>query len=292
LRSVIVTRTVPVMDYTLECPRHHTVTVDASEVQDILESRDFACPQCGEALELEGNLQLACTVCGGTYHASTLEEAAEASDEICSHCGEYMPLYYYVPNSFAARAAEYEWVRNGAGRHELERRGRGDYWEGLIHFCKRDEFISIIKEEKIRAGPTGLFRERAVCLTETPSTECAELQKKHGDHGFVFRKSDLMRIGGAPAIYLLPSMIEAQRAAGGFAAALRPYVNVLRTPKIAPTERRNDFLHEREWRVPCDIDLQQVRPFGIILPEGHRERFGGEDRETILGAAQAYEELG
>jgi hypothetical protein len=87
-------------------------------------------------------------------------------------------------------------------------------------------------------------------------------------------------------------MIRAQQRAGGFANMVRPYVNVVRTKKIDPAKPRYDYLHEREWRVPSDVDLSVYKPFGVILAEPNTPgRFGGVDGDIIFRAAASYGEL-
>jgi hypothetical protein len=114
------------------------------------------------------------------------------------------------------------------------------------------------------------------------------MKKAHGEYGFVFRKSDLMKIGGNPALYMRKPLIVAK----SFAPEVKPFVNLLRIPKIEPSQPRYDFLHEREWRVPTDIVLKSTLPFGVILPAAPRSlRFRGKDGDTLLEMAGKYGEL-
>jgi hypothetical protein len=277
------------MKYRLRCNNGHLISLDASGFQSVLEEDDAECDQCGEKLELEHDVALVCQICSMTYEAKTLEEANLAASEPCIHCRVFeKSAFFRVPGSHAEDIGEYEWSRSSTNPKRLARIGRKDYWEGLIHFCNRDQFISILKDGKIKANPTGYFKSPAVCLTETPSHDCAELKKTHGDYGLIFQKKELIQIGGNPALYLGSAMINEQLTNGGFATAVKPFVNLLRTPGKAGFRPYN-FLHEREWRVLGNIEIKQIKPFGIILPEGTgRRRFRGKDGELILLAARMY----
>jgi hypothetical protein len=282
------------MTYDLICKNGHNVSLGPSELESILQDEDFICGTCGAQLQLDDTLSLICHICDQPWDVSSLEEGAFAISQTCSHCAEFTnDAFFHVPGSHFEDIAEYEWTHNGANAASLKRRGRLDYWEGLIHFCNRGQFVSIFRVGKILARATGYFKLPAVCLTETPSSECAELKKTHGDHGFVFRKSALMAVGGNPALYLREPLISAQLARGGFASEVQPFINLLRIPRIDPSGVRYDFLHEREWRVPGDIDLVTTTPFGVVIPDGPpTQRFGGRDGATILAAARRYDELG
>jgi hypothetical protein len=117
------------------------------------------------------------------------------------------------------------------------------------------------------------------------------LSKRHGDYGFIFRKRDLIRLNGAPAIYLPQTLLDEMRAARQTVPEmLRPYVNKLSIPRHHST-RRHDFLHEREWRVPQDIEFDGgngVSPYAVTFP---KTRPGLPDENLILDAATAFHEL-
>jgi hypothetical protein len=205
---------------------------------------------------------------------------------------------FHIPESRFYEIAGYEWHRDGRDRNKLAREGREDYWEGLIHFCKRPEFVAIFEDGRIKAAATGYYchtkasKAAAVCLTETPLDQCKELTDTHGPYGYVFSKRDIIRSGGAPAIYLPVDLIRAQERAGGFAPELIPFVNLIRIPSVHPGKSKIDYLHEREWRVAGDIDLKTVVPFGVIIPgRTDYEKFRGPGWETLLAAASRFEEI-
>lgn len=280
--------------YDLECSKGHRLSVTATELEEYIEDDSLHCKKCARAVELCEEVSLECHVCSGVYHVTSLEEARLAEDTPCEHCHDLggFAAYFMVPGSWPFRLAEYEWSRNPANPKQLRRVGRDDYWEGVVHFCTRKQFVSIFEEQKIRACRTGYFREPAVCLTETPMEFSSELKAVHGEYGFVFKKSRIIAAGGNPAIYMAPELIRAQSRAGGFDPAVKPFINLIRLKALHSGKSHYDFLHEREWRVPSDIDLRGVPPFAVIIPgETTRAKFKGRDRDALLSAAMCYQEL-
>jgi hypothetical protein len=279
------------MDYAVTCPNGHRTRMDPTELQSFLEEGDSACTTCGKPLRLDCHLSLFCQICDQPWDVHTLQEAITAADDTCRHCEEFADdAYFYVPGSHHENIAQYQWTTDGADASALAREGRQDYWEGLIHFCNREQFVSIFKFGRILASPTGYFHLPAVCLTETPASQCAELKMAHGDYGYVFRKGQLILEGANPALYVQASLLRVIRDTTA-TASIRPFVNLLRTRQTDPDGKQYDFLHEREWRVPSDIDLEKTKPLGVVLPAGGRQKFHGKDGETILAAARVFGEL-
>lgn len=191
-------------------------------------------------------------------------------------------------------AAGFKLHREQLGK--LLRSRRPDYWDYVIHFCKYDAFISILRDGRLEARPTGLFKVPAVCMTDAP-IHVASHFTSYGEYGLVFSKAAVLVAGGGPAVYLNDQVIEAQKKHGppgtdGFSDALKPFVNVYRHKATAPkhaSAKFVDFLHHREWRVPHDINLQDVEPEGLVLPEGTDvDRVLGPAWEHLLTAAYRY----
>ncbi len=285
--------------YSCTCENGHTLALTATELEAVLEDPELSCERCGDPLELDDDITLVCQVCSEEFTAQTIEDAHGIIDCGCGSC-EHRGLSgsIHVPGSRFYDIAAYEWHRDGRSAKKLRRPGRKDYWEGLIHFCQRSEFVSIFGERKIKGAPTGFYvhtkssKAAAVCLTETPINECGELVKTHGKYGYVFRKKDIIGINGAPAIYLTEELIRLQERAGGFSSRLIPFINLLRIPSAHPGKTKIDYLHEREWRVGADIDLRVTVPFGVIIPgRSGYDKFRGPRWRTLLRAASRYEEL-
>ncbi|MFA9480039.1 hypothetical protein ACERK3_17315 [Phycisphaerales bacterium AB-hyl4] len=172
----------------------------------------------------------------------------------------------------------------------LIRPGRTDYWEGVIHFCEPEEFAAIHRDDRIKACSTGYFKRPAVCLTEATQGNWSELQRVHGPFGYVFRKRQLIEIGGAPAIYMPYNLLEAQKVIG-FSDKVKPFVNLLHlrsTDLSGPP--RHDYLHEREWRVPHDIVFNNAEPFGVIV-DWSQFSIATPNWEHVWSALMRFEEL-
>ncbi len=170
---------------------------------------------------------------------------------------------------------------------------RADYWEYLIHFCTPKQFESILKDRAIYAAKTGYFKAPAVCLTDAPVAFTKELEERHGSCGFVFRKARVLKEGGGPAVYLSPAVLEAQKRALGFSEELKPFVNIVRPPKMAGKFLTSyDWLHEREWRLAKDIEFDEMEPEAVVLPPRTEPRFSAfHSPLRVIEAARMYGEL-
>jgi hypothetical protein len=281
-----------------DCKKPQSLSFTPSEFDEWIEEDAVDCNSCGTEMSVEG-VTLECHICGAEIEFDSLSQISLLCDERCPYCAGNPTwdadfLSVVVAGSWAAEYAVYDWTANRQQTSCLERSGRTDYWEGLVHFCTASEFISIYESRCIKAASTGLYCHRnpsqtkAICLTETTQPNWGELQSSHGEYGFVFRKRDIIGLGGAPAIYLPQSVIEEMKAKGEtIPPTLWPYLNMLRLPSLSPGTKY-DFLHEREWRVPKDISFDVLRPFAVTFPK-RRPRIDGE--ELILRAAREFHEL-
>lgn len=270
-----------------------------NEFEDFLYEGEFDCNKCGEELSSEG-YRIECYICDMTFEDDySLQEIQYLLDERCSNCAgskEWDAEVYSIriAGSWSSEYDMYDWSANGKRLDVLERNGRTDYWEGLAHFCSAEEFISIYKQKRIRASSTGLYNKKhpslskAVCLTEATVPNWNELKAVHGDYGFIFRKRDIIQLGGAPAIYLPQSAIDEMQSRGEqIPETLWPYLTKLTLPSSV-TKRKHDFLHEREWRVPQNILFRKALPYAVTFS---KQRPRVKDEELILHAAREFQEL-
>jgi hypothetical protein len=284
--------------YRAVCSRNpdHARQLSPSELEALIVEGEHLCEGqgCDGQLELDDELELQCHVCHMVFPVTTLEDAHSEIGWGCEPCRslrEFDGDSIHVPGSFQARFDAYRWHQEDQDPKPIVVDGRTDYWEGLIHFCELHEFIGIVRDERIRAAPTGLFKRPAVCLSEATMGNWESLQGKHGKFGFVFRKRTILDVGGAPVIYLPPHLIRAQTANGGFAPEVQPFVQLLRTRRMNPTRPPFDFLHEREWRVPGDIDLTaDNKPFAVII-DWDQVHWGVDDWQAVFQAASNFQEL-
>lgn len=255
------------------CENNHTLHPDINELEEVLEM--CSCPICDGELEsiTPPNIEVGCPLCSWSA-SENLNAAIFWLQEGCPNCQKIEEKFSKV---YLVGSAEYDLSNIRAYRPSTEndisgltRDGRPDYWEILIHFCKIEELISILSKKTILASPTGYFKKPAVCLTETPLEFASDIRKVHGGFGIAFKKGDIIRNGGMPAIYIIDSLMKAQNASGGFCDKIKPYINILRVRERTlnkSIKKKYDFLHEREWRIDKNIEFDSVKPIGIVLPE-------------------------
>lgn len=282
----------------LDCdnPQSHRFT--PTEFEEFISEGKFECDTCGKELAAEG-YRIECYLCDMEFDGYSLSQIPSLLEERCASCAgreewdaDFCSIR--IAGSWATEFAMYDWSMSPKAGEELKRKGRTDYWEGLVHFCSAEEFISIYRDRRIKAASTGLYYKlhpnetKAVCLTESTIPNWQEIKDTHGEYGFVFRKSEIIRLGGAPVISLPQSVIDDLKSKReAIPKTLWPYITKLLLP--SPTSQKKiDFLHEREWRVPQDICFDSVQPYAVVFP---KERPGIEGEEIILQAAREFQEI-
>ena len=259
------------MSWRITCKNGHERTIDdAAELDRLLDY--LCCDQCSSAelVFAPDSIELYCAQCGW-QHGCTIDEA---SSWMASGCPDCLLLDYTGSNLMVKGSQDYEITMYGAFHekkpsddHKIA--DRPDYWELVTHFCRRESFQAILRERRILAKPTGLYKAPAVCMTDAPYQVSEHFKRRYGPYGVVFRKHQILEYGGGPAVYLNDATIDAQERHGGFAPEMVAFLNVYRIPATAPARKRAkriDFLHDREWRVPHDIDLNEVRPLAFVTP--------------------------
>lgn len=158
-------------------------------------------------------------------------------------------------------------------------RKRNDSSIYLSHFVrKKDEMtdrdclaqlLKIITDKKIEARPTGYFStynqipqktavSKAVCMTEGRVSALKEHTESYSEFGLSFSKFKLLKkTKAAPAIYIHDATITSIR--DQIPDALVPFVNMIKADGY-------NFHHEREWRIPHDLDFGHGDIFAIFAP--------------------------
>lgn len=255
----------------ITCENSHRLSLDTNELEDILEMA--SCPLCGGEIESINppTIAVGCPICNWSDSRANLNDAICWLHEGCPNCEKIEEAFskVYLVGSFRYGLSGMQAYRSFSEKDVsgLTRDGRADYWEILIHFCQIDELVSILDQRTILASPTGYYQLPAVCLTETPLEFTEEIRKEHGEFGVAFRKGEIIRNGGMPALYIIKSLLTEQENNGGFCGSIKPFVNLLRLKGQAETRKRYDFLHEREWRIDKDIKFDEILPISIVLPE-------------------------
>ena len=128
--------------------------------------------------------------------------------------------------------------------------------------------ISILTEKRIRATRMPWTNQPAICFTECTWASLLDHATHYSRFGIGFSKAYLFSRGGGPAIYLALGLLEHQKAyAGHNNLPFEPRLFAFMTPFMppyAPKDYRDrfwrktksvDYTHEREWRVPHDLDF-------------------------------------
>lgn len=263
--------------YTLKCTEGHRNEVEFNNLLDALE--DDRCETCGSQIASSNPnfIPLECP-CGYSdspdvdYAKSLLQhgcpnanEDVEAPDNIKFHRlsarGSPQALYY-----------SYRWSVHGPTHKQLMMKDMRDYWEFLVHFTDNAGFLKIMQSHSLKSHSAGYYYKKdpagtkAVCLTEAPLEYADRFFERYGPVGFVFRKATLQAAGALPVINLSESMIKTQERAGGFAKELKPLVQLIRTDSTG-SGKRYDWISDREWRVPSDINLLRTCPIGMVYQE-------------------------
>ncbi|HZY71075.1 MAG TPA: hypothetical protein VFF67_08895 [Thermoplasmata archaeon] len=129
-------------------------------------------------------------------------------------------------------------------------------------------FQKIMASGKILASslPSGSIGNPRVCLSECTLPGLISHTERFGRFGLVFRKSDILSVGGGSCVYVSRPAYGAlvgQRANSSEFQRLSDLANVHSPPGSGAVQ---DFTHEREWRVVGDIDLRTVTPVAFVVP--------------------------
>ena len=132
----------------------------------------------------------------------------------------------------------------------------------------KERLFKILSDKCIHSTIMPWTDKRAVCFTESTWQGLVYHSRQYSKYGIGFSKSFLFSHGGGPAIYLAPGLMDNQKKHVG--EALEPFEPTLASfitvfcPEYASREYKKaywprgqhvDFSHEREWRVPQDLNF-------------------------------------
>ena len=284
-------------DYLIICENGHERQVSVDELEETLDSETCPVKDCDAPIvELEPpEVQVECTECGWDEQCDWKDAMTWLWAE-CPRCQSNTQTSgdIRIVGSHSHAVGEYQNFCERADIKSFLRNERDDYWELIIHYTSRNNFLEIVESQKIKAMPTGYFDAPAVCLTDAPVKFGHEFKHRYGPFGIAFRKKDIISNGGVPAVYLIDRVIEEQKGIG-FAPSILPFLNVSRIPETAPGHlktKRVDYLHDRKWRYPGDIDFNYIEPVGIVLPDGiPSHKFSGPNGKKLINIAWKYHEI-
>ncbi|MCG3150641.1 MAG: hypothetical protein PCFJNLEI_04130 [Verrucomicrobiae bacterium] len=132
----------------------------------------------------------------------------------------------------------------------------------------RERLFAMLESGNIHATRMPWTNRPAICFTECTWGGLLYHSRQYSPFGIGFSKAYLFSRGGAPAIYLTPGLLEHQRNhAKDPKYPFEPQLYAFVTPfmpgyapkaykeKFWKKDKDIDYTHEREWRVPHDLDF-------------------------------------
>jgi hypothetical protein len=142
----------------------------------------------------------------------------------------------------------------------------------------RDRLFSILDSRQVRATRMPWTNRPAICFTECTWGGLLYHSQQYSPFGLGFSKAYLFSRGGGPAIYLTPGLRHHQEShVGDGALPFDPQLYAFVTPFMpayAPKAYKDkfwkkdmpiDFTHEREWRVPHNLDFEYSHVEFVIV---------------------------
>lgn len=177
----------------------------------------------------------------------------------------------------------------------------------LAHFTKgKDAYhrlISILEDRSIRAGELPWTGKPAVCLTECPWSSLLDHVRNYSPYGIGFTKPHVFAAGGGPAYYVRADHYEAQHWEDRIHTFVTPFWPAYRPDGLKTDQflkgKTVDYAHEREWRVPHNLDFDRQRIAFIVLDSyedmarfpKHLKDDIGRDRFLLMDVYRKIEEL-
>jgi hypothetical protein len=150
--------------------------------------------------------------------------------------------------------------------------------KGISEQTASQRLMSMLTERRIRATRMPWTKRPAICFTESTWGGLLHHSMQYSPFGVGFSKAFLFSRGGGPAIYMTPGLLEHQKNhAGEGNLPFDPHVYAFLTPfmpayapkaykdKFWRRDKPIDYTHEREWRVPHDLDFDHSDVAFIIV---------------------------
>lgn len=183
---------------------------------------------------------------------------------------------------------------------------RPDFSNYLIHFTKgvkpcvekdnpatsfakgksaRDRLVSILKQRTIKSSTLPWVKREAVCFTECIWGSLLAHAKKYSPYGIGFSKEHIFNHGGNPIFYVRPKLYENQKWNEDVHIFTSPFLPEYSNEKMrsTPNARRVDYTHEREWRIPNELQFEYSDIEFIILKSHKDLPFIPSTIRTLIG---------
>lgn len=132
-----------------------------------------------------------------------------------------------------------------------------------------DRIVSMLNGKKILASRLPWNNRNAICLTECPWSSLLSHAKTYSPYGIGFTKEFIFNKGGAPAFYVRPDLFEKQQWNNEVLTFTTPFWPPYRNAALRTNgklgNKNVDYSHEREWRVPEDMDFAYTDIAFVVL---------------------------
>lgn len=124
---------------------------------------------------------------------------------------------------------------------------------------------NILRESTVYASPIPFVEENpnAVCFSECVWPAIADLSDKYSPYGLAFNKRVLFNRGGGPALYMRGDML--QESETEIPAEMRALISPFDPDAVLREGRPHDWIHEREWRLPRDLEFVDAEVEYVIV---------------------------
>ncbi len=118
-----------------------------------------------------------------------------------------------------------------------------------------EKLASILTTRTIHASPMPFLGEAsAVCFTECVWDALLAHRNRYSSYGVVFSKGTIFQAGGGPALYIRGDILRNE--IGNLPQALKAFVVPFDPDAVLQEGVIQDWIHEREWRVPTSFRFE------------------------------------
>lgn len=189
---------------------------------------------------------------------------------------------------------------------------KGAGLDSITAMTAKERLFSILQEQCVKATRMPWTNKKAVCFTECTWPSLLGHAQRYSPYGIGFKKEFLFVAGGGPAFYMPPHLLKRQKDHVGpskvpFDPELYSFLTPF-APFYAPQSYKDehwngktpvDFSHEREWRVPHDLEFTPDRVQFVLVdtyddmakaPKALKDSVGRE-KWVIMSVYRKIEEL-
>ncbi|PKL67637.1 MAG: hypothetical protein CVV28_05040 [Methanobacteriales archaeon HGW-Methanobacteriales-1] len=138
----------------------------------------------------------------------------------------------------------------------------------VTHLIKNENpfetLTKILGEKKLIASETGYYghthKTKSVCFADLTIRGLKRHSDNYSKFGVGFLKGLIFKKNGAPALYIRDNLLSTDAVKDD----IKPYTNKINISRF-------DFHHEREWRVPDDLEFEYNEVFVVFAPTRYHD---------------------